>query len=140
MERWTQPRRYASIPLDPEQYVVWKPFVATREKAEKMANRRDQYEASKLPLFAAQLAPTDPNDYLVGSQEWADKFNFLLRKQFRKARLIKFLLAKHLSSDQMSKLEARRRCMPPSAEYEVTFWRSRLQEHIAGTLTTEYTL
>jgi hypothetical protein len=138
MERWTQPRRYASIQLDPEKYMVWTPFVATQEKADKMARRRDEYEARKLPLFADQLSPTDPNDYLVGSKEWADKFNFSLRKDFRKARLCKFVLAKHLSTEQMAKLEARRGCMPASAEYEVTFWRERLKEQVEGTLTIEY--
>jgi hypothetical protein len=133
-------KRYASIQLDPEKYMVWQPFVTTQEKAEKMAKRRDEYEARKLPLFADQLSPTNPNDYLVGSQQWADNFNFSLQKFLRKARLCKFMLARHLTPEQMAQLEKRREAMPASPEYEVTFWRERLADFLKGELATSYSM
>lgn len=132
------PRRYANIKLDPTKYMVWEPFVKTKEQAEKRAAKRDQYETSRLPLFADQLPKNDPQHYLDYAQQWAEDFNFGHKTLIRRARLYRYMLAKHLTSGQMAALQKRREAAPLSPEYEADFWRHRLKEYLAGTLEMEY--
>jgi hypothetical protein len=109
-------------------------FAITPEKAQKMAKARDSYEARKWPLFAAAglIERNEPESFIEQAAINQMRWDRTIKRLERRARLLRFLVTRNATAEQIQRLEKRLRALPSTAEYRADFWRSRLLERLSG--------
>src|SRR3712207_4380961 len=98
-----------------------------RERAERLAARRNARLRERCPLFAAQLPPYTAEGVMREFEGYARKMAEATARMRVRAAEYKAQVQALVSPEEFAALEERRKVLPPTPEYEADFWHRQLR-------------
>jgi hypothetical protein len=103
-----------------------------RERAGRLAARRNARLRAKDPLFAGQLPEETAERVLREFEGYARKMAARRARLLARAAEYKARVRELVTPEELAALEERRRVLPSSEEYEADFWRRQLRRLTEG--------
>jgi hypothetical protein len=107
-----------------------------RERAERLAARRNARLRAKYPLFADQLEQETAERVIREFEGYARKVAECRARLLARAAEFKDRVRLLVTPEELAALEERRKVLPSSEEYEADFWRRQLRRLTEGGGTT----
>src|SRR5215472_15344914 len=100
----------------------------SREKAARMAVSRWNWERTRIPLFAEQIAAPDPDVIAAAYSRKADDWERMEQRFIRRAHRFRRMVSRHVSTESLADLDAQRDKLPGDPAYAADFWRRQFGE------------
>ena len=103
-----------------------------RERAERLAARRNARLRAKYPLFADQLPEETAERVLREFAGYARKMAACRARLLARAAKFKARVRQLVTPEELAALEERRKVLPAGEEYEADFWHRQLRRLTEG--------
>jgi hypothetical protein len=97
------------------------------ERARRMAERKNQKQDEKYPLFAGLLPQVTPEQLQRAAREHSEAFGRLLRDFQERGDGYREQVRALVGPEVFLEMERRREVLPSSPEYHVDYWRRQLE-------------
>jgi hypothetical protein len=98
----------------------------SREKAQRIADRRNARRRKALPLFAADLEEVTAEQVQEEFRRQHEQFQRCLDQLAERAARFRAVVAELVTNEELAALDERRACLPSGPEYSADFWRRQL--------------
>jgi hypothetical protein len=102
------------------------------EKAQRIADRRNQRRRDKLPLFADDVDQVTAAQVQEEFRRHQERFAECLRRLQATADAFRCQVAALVTAAEMGQLDERRLILPTGVEYAADFWREQLERLKGG--------